>query len=320
MSTSQHPIALRLERLGRTDATLLALVMWLPLIDGVFPALILAGALDDPLGALQVGLLIFGGSATVAVILAEMDGPPREQAGIVLLVGLPLIAVAAVQAAIAPAIASVLDLVIFERFAALVIAAIAAKTASATIGDYLPGPGVIVALGLVASVDPAGATFVVLADTGLVLYATLAATVGVAFALGVALAGPYLREFVDIDRFRFGSALALALLPLSLLGMPFGNAPLVVLIAAAVFAFDPGEEWSPRASIRNVSPDRLTDGGEERTIMGGVGWRTSDDAGGDAPVPIEGRADAAEGADADDDSAAYPGDESTDTAGRAPWL
>jgi len=124
-----------MERIVGGDARLLALVMMLPLVDGVFPALILAGALDEPLGALQVGLLIFGGSATVAVILAEMNGTPREQATVVLLVGIPLILLAAVQAALAPAIESVLDIVIFERFAALVIAAIAAKTASATIGD-----------------------------------------------------------------------------------------------------------------------------------------------------------------------------------------
>ncbi len=118
MSTSQHPIALRLERLVGGDTRLLALVMMLPLIDGVFPALILAGALDSPMGAVQVGLLIFGGSATVAVILAEMSGTPREQATIVLLVGIPLILLAAIQAALAPAIESVLDIVIFERFAA----------------------------------------------------------------------------------------------------------------------------------------------------------------------------------------------------------
>ena len=239
MSATSHPIARRLDRLGDSELALLALVMGLPLIDGIFPALVLAGALDDPLGAVQVGLLIFGGSATVAVILAEMDGTPREGMRIVLIVGVPLIVVAALQAAIAPSIASVLDLVVFERFAALVILAIAAKTASATIGEYLPSPGVIVALGLLASLDPSGAEFVVLEDPSLVANATLAAVVGVAFALGVAAFGPTLRTHVDVDRFRFGSALALGLLPLSLLGMGFGHAPLAVLAVAALFAFDP---------------------------------------------------------------------------------
>ena len=282
MSTSRHPVALRLERVGRSDAALLALVMLLPLIDGVFPALILAGALDDPLGAIQVGLLIFGGSATVAVILAEMDGTPREQARIVLLIGAPLIALAGIQAALAPSIASVLDLVIFERFAALVIAAIAARTASARIGEYLPSAGVVVALGLVASLDPSGAEFVVLEDPRLVAHATGAAVVGVAFALSLALAGPYLRAYVDIDRFRFGSALALGILPLSMLGMACGTAPLAVLVLAGIFAFDPGEEWAPRRVGRWLTGERPTeDGGYgERAIRGGVGWQfvESDDS------------------------------------------
>ena len=299
MSTSRHPVALRLERIVGGDAKLLALVMMLPLIDGVFPALILAGALDDPLGAVQVGLLIFGGSATVAVILAEMTGTPREQAAIVMLVGIPLILLAAVQAALAPAIGSVLDIVIFERFAALVIAAIAAKTASSTIGEYLPSPGVIIGLGLVASIDPSGAAFVVMDDPALVANATLAAVVGVAFALLVALGGPYLRVYMDIDRFRFGSAVALGLLPLSLLGMAFGQAPLAALFVAAVFAIDPPLDRGPiDATDDDLGPtagiDPITDGGDGDQDLVDVST--------------------------DDETDPYPGDDATDTEGRAPWL
>ncbi|WP_169331453.1 DUF5794 domain-containing protein [Natrialba asiatica] len=255
MSTSQHPVALRLERLVGGDARLLALVMMLPLVDGVFPALILAGAIDTPSSAIQTGLLIFGGSATVAVMLAEMTGTPREQVAIVLLVGIPLILLAAVQAALAPAIGSLLHEAIIERFAAVVILAIAAKTASATIGEYLPSPGLIIGLGLVASIDPSGVTLALMNDPALVANATLAAVTGVAFALAVAISGPYLREYMDIDRFRFGSAVALGLLPLSLVGMGFGQAPLAALIVAAVFAidipFDSDETDSASSTITN---------------------------------------------------------------------
>jgi len=304
MSTSQHPVALRMERIVGGDARLLALVMMLPLVDGVFPALILAGALDDPLGAIQVGLLIFGGSATVAVILAEMDGSPREQAAVVMLVGIPLILLAAVQAALAPTFESLVDIAIFERFAALVIAAIAAKTASATIGDYLPNPVVVIGLGLVASVDPAGLTVQVMTDPVLVANATLAAAIGVAFALTIALTGPYLRTYMDIDRFRFGSAVALGLLPLSLLGMAFGQAPLAALLVAAVFAVDlpiggSDSDSSPEAELNAAAKlSAVPDGGD------GEGSSELE-----SPV-----------AEADDEPETYPGDETTDTAGRAPWL
>lgn len=266
MSSSQHPIALRLERaLGlRGEVSgptkLLAIVMFLPLIDGIFPALILAGGIDSVAGILQVGLLVFGGSAVLAVILAEMDGSPKEQAKVVLLVGAGLLPLAAIEAALAPTIASVLDLVIFERFAALVIAAIAAKTASARIGEYLPSPGVIVGLGFIASVDPAGAQIVFLPDPGLILRAVAAAGVGVVFALGVALFGPWLRENLDIDSFRFGSAVALGVLPLSLLGVTPEQAPLAVLLVAFVLAFDPGSGMAE--SGVDSTPDDASRGNE----------------------------------------------------------
>jgi len=240
MSVSRHPIALRLERLVGGSATLLTTVMALPLVDGIFPALVLAGALDSAVGVLEVGLLVFGGSATLAVVLAEMDAPPRAAARAVLAVGAVIVVGAAVEAALAPTIRSVVDLVTFERFAALVVAAVAAKTASARVGEYLPRPAVIVGLGLVASVDPAGATLEVTTDTGLIARAAAAALVGTLFALGAAVFAPRLRRNVDIDRFRFGSAVALGLLTLSILGFSFRGAPLAVVFVTGLLAFNPG--------------------------------------------------------------------------------
>jgi len=284
MSTSQHPIALRLEEQVGGATKLLATVMCLPLVDGIFPALVLAGALDTTAGILQVGLLVFGGSATVAVILAEMDGTPRDQARIVLVVGAVLLAIAAIEAALAPTIESLLNLELFERFAALVIAAVAAKTASARIGEYLPRPAVIVGLGLVASLDPASAELVLVPDVSLVLRAVASAGVGVGFALLVALLGPMLRTQVDIDRFRFGSAVALGLLPLSLLGMPFGRAPLAVLAVTALFAFDPSGDatLAEEADHAPASDGALADGGQDAD--------NESDQSADAPVSAEGRA------------------------------
>jgi hypothetical protein len=65
MSHSQHPVALSVERLDRGPTGLLGLVMVLPLIDGLFPAMVLAGGLDYVGSILSVGLLGFGGSATL---------------------------------------------------------------------------------------------------------------------------------------------------------------------------------------------------------------------------------------------------------------
>ncbi|ACV12944.1 conserved hypothetical protein [Halorhabdus utahensis DSM 12940] len=284
MSSSQHPIALAIERRVGGDGRLLATVMCLPLVDGVFPALILAGAVGSFSGIFEVGLLVFGGSATVAVILADMDGSPREQALTVAGVGVVLLPIAALEAALAPTIASVLDLAIFERFAGLVILAIAAQTASSQLADVIPRPAVIVGFGLVASLDLNGAEFSVATDPGLVINGTAAALVGVGFALLVALTGPWLRASVDLDRFRFGSAVALGVLALSVYGLVPSDAPLslAVLAMAGLLAFDPDRDLLFPADDAGREPENeasLPDGGDQSDAPNTVGTDTknSDD-------------------------------------------
>jgi len=254
MSNSQHPVALELERRVGGSIRLLATVMALPLVDGIFPALILAGALDTIGGILQVGLIVFGGSATVAIVLAEMGEDPRSRIPAIAAFGIVLVGVAAIEAALAPTIGGLLDLAIFERFAALVILAVAAATASARVGDVLPRPAVIIALGLVASVDPAGATVSVSVDSGLVVRGAAAAAVGVAFALVLALLAPVIRGFVDVDRFRFGSAVALGTLGLSLFGVVPGNAALAVFAVSGLLSVDPGTESAGTVSDSDDAP------------------------------------------------------------------
>jgi hypothetical protein len=272
MSNSQHPVALALEQRVGGSIRLLATVMALPLVDGIFPALILAGALDTTGGILQVGLLVFGGSATVAVVLAEMGEDPRSRLPAIAAFGAVLVAVAGVEAALAPTIGSFLDLAVFERFAALVILAVAAATASARVGEFLPRPAIIIGLGLVASIDPAGTTFRVSVEPGLVARGAAAAGVGVAFALLLALVAPVLRSLVDVDRFRFGSAVALGTLGLSLFDLVPGNAALAVLAVTAILAFDPGREAD---GVSSPDDHRLADGGD------GDGDGADEDADGD---------------------------------------
>lgn len=241
MTQSTHPRTLSLEQWVSTATRLLIVVMCLPLIDGVFAAVVLAGTLNSLAGIVEVGLLIFGGSATIAVILAEMDETPRKQARIVLAIGVVVVTGAAIQAAIAPTIESLLDMETFERVAALVILSVAATTTSARVGEYLPGPMAIVALGLVVSFSPGDASLTVQTDPELIARAVAAASVGVGTALLVAITSPWLRDIVDIDRFRFGSAVALGVLAVSIVGLIPGEAPiaLAVLAVTALLAFDP---------------------------------------------------------------------------------
>ncbi|MDR5657315.1 DUF5794 domain-containing protein [Halodesulfurarchaeum sp. HSR-GB] len=264
MSSSRHPIALRLEQQVGGATKLLATVMLLPLIDGIFPALVLADALSSTVGILQVGLLVFGGSATVAVVLVEMEADPVQQSKEVLMVGIPLILIAGLEAAMAPTIASVIDVVIFERFAAIVIVAIAAKTASSTIGEYLPRASVIIGLGAIASLNPGAFSVAVTTDLELVARAMAAGGTGVGFALLLVLLRPRIEHMVDIDRFRFGSAVALGTLALSIIGLVPTEAPLPVFAMAALLAIDPTDE-SEESATETLTPrtPTSTDGGSD---------------------------------------------------------
>ena len=333
MSTSRHPVALRLEQQVGSATKLLATVMALPLVDGIFPALVVAGVLGSATGVVETGILIFGGSATAAVILAEMDGSRREMATSILLIGAVIIPVAAVEAALAPTLQGLLDLPVFERFAGLVILTVAAKTASSEVGEYLPSPGVIIGLGLVASFNPSG--FVLRTSTEYVVNGTAAAAVGVGFALSIALLSPHLRGRVDIDRFRFGSAVALGVLALPILLGPFDlmqtDAPiaLAVLAVTTLFAYDPnsGGVQGPDddAPDDDESTDEDADEGDGDATDAGEEPAESPsepplDAPPEGPSPIVDDdvavlANGGEGRETDDDP-----DPFTDDDSRAPWL
>lgn len=277
--------------------------MALPLVDGIFPALIIAGALSSPASILETGLLIFGGSATVAVILAEMEGTRREQITSVLLIGAVIIPIAGIEAVFAETLRTLLAFEVFHRFAGLVILAVAAKTASSKVGEYLPSPSIIIGLGLVASFDPTGARLIVDPNVTTILHAAAAAGTGVGFALLVALFAPSLRGAVDIDRFRFGSSVALGMLAIDVLGLLPTDRPIAlgVLAVTALFAFDPnaGEgDVESAAEEPGASSAALADGGDSDPDASA----NSDDA-----------------AEADSDSDAgygYPGEDES----RAPWL
>jgi hypothetical protein len=306
------------------------------LVDGIFPALIIAGALSSPLGIIETGLLIFGGSATVAVILAEMDGTRREQITSVLLLGAVLLPVAGVEALLAETLATVLDFEVFHRFAGLVILAIAAKTASAKVGEYLPSPAVIIGLGLIASVDIGGAAIVIDPTLDTIARAVAAAGVGVGFALAVAVFAPTLRGAVDLDRFRFGSSVALGMLAIDILGLLPTQAPVAlgVLAVTALFAYDPsaGSVDAPDsaaaeattadpASTPAAESAPTTDAGAESGFLASLSSAVTDGNEPEDPAADTGvDADAAEEA-TDEEGGGDVGYGYPETEGsRSPWL
>jgi len=204
-----------------------------------------------------------------------------------------VIAGAVAVAALAPTIQTVLNPAVFERFAAIIILAIAGRTASAKIGEWLPRPSMILLIGLVASVQTSGFDLIVQTDPELMLRSAAAAGVGVALALTAAVTAPWLRNAVDIDRFRFGSAVALGVLPISILTDIEAPIALAVLGVTTLLSLDPqrarerDEHYEPDAVDMTAA---FADGG------------------------------ASQGVDHDDADATNQGPIDDDGEDRAPWL
>jgi hypothetical protein len=136
----------------------------------------------------------------------------------------------------------------------------------------------------------------------------------VAVAAGTALASPVLQGVVDIDRFRFGSAVALGVLGLSVAGLVPGEAPLAlaVLAVTALLALDPGEDALGRYRPDDVDLTAALSGSEE-------GDGDGPGSHGDGPAPGVVAVDAS-GADSESDSGPGPESEGVYGTGTAAKL
>ena len=214
----------------------LGVVLGLPLADGVFATLVIAGVLETAAGILMTGIVIFGGSAAAAVVLADLQTETRAQLRGMGILSLILIPVAGLQATLAPSIAAQFNVVWLERVAALVLVVIAAEIAGSNVRRWMPRPGIIVLVGVLVSLRPDLGALHITLDGGLFVRGALAAFLGVAIITMVIVGGPGIRRWVNITRLRFGSAISLGVLAVALLGSIPKATALIVLLVAAILA------------------------------------------------------------------------------------
>lgn len=243
----------------RNDATrALLLAMGLPLVDGVFPALVLGGALDTVPGLLVVGGTIFGGPWMLTIIFEEMAGDDRRtRLRRVLTVAVLVVPAAGLEAVVAPTLASLLDMRVFHVFSALIVLTVGASIANDVLAAKLVAPKYLLAAGVVASVAarlvaPAPITPTVIVDPAVVAQAMGAAGIATTVAVTGAVLGPRVDDHLDDDAFRTGAGIALALVPLSIAGILPSLASLAVFAFAIVAAIgDPDDE--PDAEHENAT-------------------------------------------------------------------
>lgn len=250
-----------IDRIAAPRLRRLGLVVGLPLVDGVFVTLVLAGILASPTGVVMTGLVIFGGSAAIAVVLADLvEDPERHLKGVLLLAAV-VIPVAGIQAAIAPSVASNIETALLKRFAVLVLLVIAIELASERRPRWLPRPIVIVVLGLVASLQPAPSTQITI-DLWLLVSGSLAAGMGMIVIVTLMLLGPRIHRRVAVSWLRYGGAGSLAILAVAIVSpLPeiaalaiLGGAVIVSLFGAPARPWTDHPRWKP--GIEGSSADR----------------------------------------------------------------
>jgi hypothetical protein len=153
------------------------------------------------------------------------------------------------------------------------------------------------------------------------LPAGAAAGTGVAFALGVALGAPTLQGAVDIDRFRFGSSVALGMLAVDVLGLLSTEQPVAlgVLAVTALLSYDPdsdGEIGEGRTEAAGSGPTYSPDAdSEDRPVD--LPSDVSTDGNGHAD---EGTVSATDGGHGEAEPVDEPANETDDEPERPPYL
>ncbi len=215
-------------------------MLGLPLVDGVFAMVAVAGVLDSPVGVVLVGTMIFGGSGAITVVLTDFDGEGRSYLPGMASLGVVLAFLAGLQASMAPMAMALMDTATLRLVAVLVLLLVAAQIGSDRLGDRSPRIGLVVLVGLLLSIRPAGGIPALSVDPVLGMAGVTAALLGVLVAGATLVLGSRLRRWLDRDRFRHAGGISLAVLAVSLV-LPFpSETSLLILALGILFAVDEG--------------------------------------------------------------------------------
>jgi len=206
----------------------LAFILCLPLIDGVFPMLLVTGAVNTFSNIVAVALTVFAGAGALAVLYSSTE--TREESLRMVKQVTPLLLVGALLVSL---IAPVFEVMFYiERLsyaAGLVLVVIAAKMIEVPYSESFSAPAVIVTGMLLSVQNPGALAF----STQYVLPAL--ATVSVALA-GLYMAAMVDRAAMNIDYIRKGGAAVLVIISMSLFGLNVPSTLGLAVLALSVVA------------------------------------------------------------------------------------
>ncbi len=212
------------------DTKRLAFLLCLPMVDGVFPMLLVTGAVDTFSSMVAVALTVFTGAGALAVLYSSTE--TREEAVKMVKKVSPLVFTGAVLVSlVAPVFETVFYVERLSYAAGIVLMVIAAKMASVPYSGKFSTPGIIVT-GMVLSVNDLGA---VALSLQYVVPAIATVTVALLGLYGAAMVNS---SSMNLNYIRKGGAVVLLIIALSLFGLNIpSTAGLAVLALSLVASF-----------------------------------------------------------------------------------
>lgn len=210
------------------DARRLAFILCLPLVDGVFATMLVSGTVDTFSSIVSVALTVFTGAGALAVLYSS-TGSSREIRRMVFQVAPVLIAGALAVSLIAPVFEQVVYVSRMRYAAGLALLVIALDISDFGIAEKLSVPAVILT-GLVLSVRNLSAVSM---SMEYVAPAVLTASVAVLGLYAASFVNP---ERIDLGYIRRGAAVVLAIISLSMFGLPVPSGLSLTVFAVSIVA------------------------------------------------------------------------------------
>ncbi len=206
----------------------LVFILCLPIIDGVFPALLVTGAVATFSDMVAVALTVFAGAGALAIIYSYAENI-REAKRMVLKASIPLLLGALAVALIAPVYSELFHVERLKYAAGLALLVIAGHLAGIDLAEKFSTPAIILT-GMVLSVRNPGVLTFNLGYVAPALITTVTAIAGL-------YAASYLTNMeMNLSYVRRGAAVVLALIAISLFGYDLPSELSLAVFAVALVA------------------------------------------------------------------------------------
>jgi hypothetical protein len=208
------------------DARRLTFILCLPLVDGVFATLLVSGAIDTFSSIVSVALTIFTGAGALAVLYSSTNS--RREAKKLVDQSAPILILGAfIVSLIAPVFEQIIYVDRMGYAAGLALLVISLQMLEVDLAEKFSVPAVILT-GLVLSTKNLSAVSM---SFEYVLPAVLTTVVAI---IGLYLASLLNPERVNLDYIQRGGALVLALISLSLFGLPVPSELSLTVFAVSI--------------------------------------------------------------------------------------